>query len=92
MKQNDVAKSLRERFRAKDVWVKRVPPEEGPAAPVWEATGEVLAAVPSVQGLRPVRLVVRAVAKRLERLPEAWEAALRRARADLGFGVHQIGG
>lgn len=65
---------------ARCVRVERIAPEVGPAAPRWSVTAE---RVTQFSRIGPVRLVVRAVAKRVAGLPEAWEQAFHAARAEL---------
>lgn len=90
MKQFRVAKEIKHRFSAirghgpgfVRVCVRRAAPEVGPAAPRWEAVGEVTLVRPSMRGAEPVTFIVRAVAKRLERLSEAWTRAFKATAGD----------
>lgn len=70
---------LKRHHKASKVRIERVAPRVGPASPVWAVTAERLVVVWS----GPVRLVVRAVARSVARLPEAWEKAFRSAREEL---------
>lgn len=60
----------------RDIQVKRVPPKVGPAAPLWSARASMTLPIP---GVGPMRLVVLATSKSLQKLPQAWEKAFKQA-------------
>lgn len=60
----------------RDIRVERIPPKVGPSTPRWSARASVTLPVP---GVGPMRLVVLAASKSLQKLPQAWEKALKQA-------------